>query len=191
MANLKLTQLTELVLSLTSRPDLVKQTEVAIKTATMQAHLSDEYYKDKVIVDISPAATQEGAYSVDISSVPFVRFRKVLQLLDVPHMREFAIVEATDLFSEQFSNRVNVCYQAGMALNIIGSGVGNLRCVYISNPDLTTEGYSSWIAEEREDLIAYGATAIIQDLTGRREESVANKRLFLQAIRELQATYIT
>lgn len=179
------------VVQLTSRPDLDSQITLAIKTATAKAHTSEEYPQDKVIVEISPVLDPAtGTYSVDISSVPFVRHRKVLQLLDVVHHRELTKVDPTDLFADNFGKRTDIFYQAGYAITIVAYGISSLKCVYLKHPDTTEASYSSWIADERPDLIAFGAASIIQDLVGRKEERDSNKRLFLEGIAELKANYV-
>ena len=192
MGNATFETIKELTISLTSRPDLIRQTELAIKTVTAQAHNSDEFPQDKVIVELSPVLNQaSGAYELDISAIPFIRHRKILQLLDTVNNRELTHVEATDLFAEQFSKRTDVYYQAGLQVNIIAHGIETLRCVYLQKPDLLPDTYSSWIANERDDIIAYGAASVIQDLTGRKEERDSNRRLFLQGLQELKTNYIT
>ena len=135
------------VYNLTNRPDLVAETETAVKAATLKAHASDFYPKDLfesgVIFDTA-AYFQSLGYK---QLLPRWRSLEYLRKYDAVGMvaGDFLKVITPEQTLDSYSiNKENVVYLAGDMLEIRS----NTQLQYILlgcylHPDVTVDGYTS------------------------------------------------
>lgn len=159
------------VYTLTNRPDLVAETSLAVRQATLAAHRSDYYKKDIVELLVSPGSA--AVHQLDISSL-------------FPNLRNFAYIRPYDsvgaspasflleplkpdgIFDEYLVEKVNVYYVAGNNLNVkLAAAFDSFLVGYYSNPVLSPDAaYESWIARSQPALIVIDATRRIFDSIG-------------------------
>lgn len=160
------------VVSITNRPDLVDQTKLAIRSATLKAHHSDFYPKDLFETGIewsNPALLQSLEYK---TVVPLWRSFKYLKKYEngVPG-KFFQMITPEESLDSYSVNRENVCYLAGSFIEIRSNTQDKymlLGC-YV-HPTVTELNYTSWIAEDHPFAIVYEAAANVFKQTGYDEQ---------------------
>jgi hypothetical protein len=183
---------------LTNRPDLDSEIKLAVKAATLKAHITDYYPKDlyETAITWSPVAYfQSLAYR---TLIPRWRSLKYLRKY-TPAVGTTAAVTST--FFEMISpeaamdiyaiNRDNVCYIAGEELNIRSSTEDDymlLGCYLF--PDITETTYSSWVAAEMPFVIEYEATSKIFKMIGYDEQAAMFNKEMVEQFTLLRNTYI-
>lgn len=170
-----LTELINNVYTITNRPDRVAETLQAVLSATLKAHQIDYFYKDIYETGI---AFDTSAYTQQINYralLPQWRALKYLRKYDnvnmVPNGPPLRIVEPMNIFDDYQAQKVDVCYVAGINVNINSCTMEQyylLGC-YL-NPNLTTSGYNSWIALDHPWAIIYEAAAQVFSAIGKDEE---------------------
>jgi hypothetical protein len=169
-----LTELINSVYSVTNRPDLVAQTDLMVKQATLKLHHSDYYYRDLFetgLVFGSPAFIQQA----DIKSlIPRWRANKYLRKSDVSGTpgNFFELVSTENVLDSYSVQREDIYYNAGDILQL-KSSTQIQYCFYgcYRNPDITTAGFSSFIAVDFPFAIITDAAASIFKRTGKDSES--------------------
>jgi hypothetical protein len=158
---------------ITNRPDLVNETKLAVKAATLKAHQSDFYPKDLFEVGISwdtPAFIQSIEYR---TLIPRWRAFKYLRKYAGNTPGEFIKLLTPDQTLDAYSfNKENICYLAGEMLEVRSSTQDDymiLAC-YI-NPILDENSYSSWIALDHPYAIVFEAARMIYKQIGWAEEA--------------------
>lgn len=162
------------VMTLTNRPDLVNETNLAVRAATIKAHQSDDYIKDFAEYSISFSAA--GYYqSLDYKSViPLWRKPRYIRKYDAaggspgPFLKYIEPEKVTDQFG---ADRTDVFYVAGSNIQIRSSD--SLQYILVGayiNPVVTVPGFNSWIADDHEFAIIYEAVAIIFKTIGYDEQ---------------------
>ena len=173
------TELLSDVYLLTNRPDLVEETKLAVKAATLKAHQSDFYYKDLFESGVE-FNTADYTQALEYRTV-FPRFRslKYIRKSDASGVvGDFLSVITPALALDRYgSSRDNVCYAAGEVIQIKSSTTLQyiLLGIYL-NPDVTESGYNSWVALDHPYYIVYEASASIFKLTGDDEKATMYKR---------------
>lgn len=191
-----LASLTADVITLTNRPDLAGVTALAIKGATLKAHGSDYYYKDllETGLQFDLSLTQQ---SLEYKTLlPRWRALKYLRKFDysVPPGcpgKFLDILTPENILDSYGINREDVCYVAGLELQIRSREACQyflLGC-YV-HPDVTTDGYSSWIAEESPLTIIYEAAATVFKTIGFDEQVTAYRNLVAEQYAELKLSNI-
>lgn len=191
-----LTDLAADVYTLTNRPDLVSETRVALKAATLKAHRSDYYYKDllETGLQFDLSLTQQSLEYKTL--IPRWRAMKYIRIYDytVPPGtpgRFLTLLTPDNILDSYSVNREDVCYVAGLELQIRTCAAQQyflLGCYLY--PDITDSGYASWIADESRFCIVYEAAAAIFKMTGQNEENNAYARLVADEYAELKMTNI-
>jgi hypothetical protein len=193
---MNLAELTAEVYTITGRSDRTAETLTAIKAATLKAHQSDFYYKDLfetgVAFDTSDY-TQQLDYRTliplwravkylrkyDISTTPYTP-GKILDLIVPENVMDRYQVQKTDIY-----------YVAGSYLNINSSTkeqVYLLGC-YL-NPDITVDGYNSWIAQDHPYAIVFDAAATVFKAIGKDEEAASYRTLNAEQLAMLRGSNI-
>lgn len=170
------TDLTTKVYALTKRDDLVNETINAIQAATLKAHRSDIFFKDLFETGIAfdeARILQSLQYK---QLIPLFRSIKYIRKCDgstiPPTPLEFLEMIAPENALDSYNcTRPNVYYIAGTVIQIrsIAAEDNFLFGCYV-NPNITQEGYSSWIADEYPYAIVYEAVAIIFKTVGYDEQ---------------------
>lgn len=194
--NALLTSLVTDVYTLTNRPDLVGETLLAVKTATLKAHQSDYFYKDLfetgVMFDLS-LAQQTLDYKTLIPKWRALKYVVPYDYTVPPGVPGIALEIITpDLITDNYSIlRENVCYVAGAELQIrtrAATQYFTLGCYLY--PDTGTETYTSWIASEQSAAIVYEAAATVFKTIGYDEQNAAYRDLVAAQYAELKITNI-
>lgn len=163
---------------ITNRPDLVNETKLAVKAATLKAHQSDFYPKDLYEVGITwptPDYIQSIEYRL---LVPKWRAFKYLRKYTSQALGDFIKLLTPEMTLDRYSlNKENICYLAGEMLEIRSSTQDDymiLSC-YV-NPNLDENSYSSWIALDHPYSIVYEAARSIFKQIGWDEQAASIKQ---------------
>lgn len=191
-----LTDLATDVYTITNRSDLVSETVMALKSATLKAHRSDYYYKDLfetgLQFDLS-LSQQTLEYKTLVPRWRALKYVRIFNYTTPPGTPgKFLTLLTPDNILDSYSvNREDVCYVAGLELQIRTCAAQQyflLGCYLY--PDITSDGYSSWIADESRFCIVYEAAAAIFKMIGQTEEFAAYNRLVQDEYAELKITNI-
>jgi hypothetical protein len=154
------------VYTITNRPDLVKETQLAVKSATLQLHRSDYFYKDIFETALQfqlPAFIQAIDYRV-----LFPRYRALKYLrkyfagsISMPG-QEFTIITPDQIFDSYGAQKIDVAYTAGAVIQLKSStAIEYLLIGIYQNPDVDVDRYYSWIDQEAHYAIVYKAASIV------------------------------
>lgn len=170
------------VYTITNRSDLVAETSLALRQATLAAHRSDVYPGDMTEVLITPTAAS--VFSLDIPTL-FPNWRQFAYIrpydpdTDSPadYLLEFILPDG--IFDEYLVAKVNVAYVAGTNLNIkLAADYGGFLVGYYQNPVLSPDAsYSSWIATQHPACIIIDAAARVMHLIGYEDAASRLKKL--------------
>lgn len=162
------------VYTITNRPDLVAETKLAVRQATLAAHRSELYPRDRK--EVALPLTSSMLFQLDIPSY-FPNWRKfdwirpytVLTGSPSPILitdNEFLTPGA--VLDEYLVEKVNVAYVAGTNLNVkLQTAYDGLLVGYYQNPVLSPEAsYESWIAREHPAVIVLDAAMRVLDAIG-------------------------
>jgi hypothetical protein len=166
------------VIILTNRPDLVNETTLAVKAATLKIHQADYFYKDIYETGVSFASSE---YSQQLEyRTLFPRFRalKYLRKSDSTGSAGsfFKVLTPAEILDEYGLAKEDICYAAGELIQIKSSTAFQymiLGC-YL-NPDLST--YGSWIALDHPYAIVYEAAITIFKAIGYDEQAAVFQRM--------------
>jgi hypothetical protein len=183
--NQSLTSLVDDVFTLTNRHDLVGETTLAVRNATLKAHNQDFFYKDLVETGIVFDYEQVQQSLEYKTLVPrwraFKYLRKYLQGTNGQQgfPGDFLEFISPDGVLDSYSiNKENVCYLAGVELKIrsLGAQQHFLLGCYVF-PNVTVADYKSWIAEEQPAAVIYEAAATVFKAIGYDEQNSAYRAL--------------
>lgn len=169
------------VYTLTNRADLVNETALAVKSATLKSHRMDYFAKDLYETGIS-FTTSEYIQTLAFSAIiPLFRTMKYLRKYDAVELAAGAFLKG--ITPEQVVDgygieRTDVFYQAGAAIQIKSSTQEQyfLLGVYL-NANVDPSAYDSWIATEYPYLIAFEAANIVLKGIGQAELGNAQSQL--------------
>ena len=182
------------VYSLTNRPDLVNETALAIRAATLKAHHSDFYPKDLFETGIQ-FGISDYQQSLDyVSLIPLWRSIKYIRKVDIT-TSPYTPGKFLDLISPEQSldsyaqNKEDVYYLAGREIKIrsIDQQANYVVGCYV-HPDVTVTGYNSWVANEHEFAIVYEATAIIFKTIGYDEQVSTYRQMVTEEYNMLRSS---
>jgi len=172
------------VVTITARPDLVAETELAIRSATIKAHSIDYFSKD-IHETLIEAESPDYIHGIDyISIIPNFRSIKYLRKYDKANaaVGEFISVITPDEVLDSYGrDKTDVCYIAGRVLEIRSSTKIDamiLGCYVL--PVITKANYSSWVAELCPYAIIIEAARVIFGLTGDLEQRNAYRELIAE-----------
>lgn len=171
-------ELTSDVYAITNRPDLVSETRLAIKAATLKAHHSDYYPKDLYETGIS---WDNVGYIQTLDYrrlVPRWRAFKYLRKYTNGNPGEFFKLLTPEMTLDSYSvNKENVCYLAGDSLEIRSSSHDSymLLACYI-HPQLDPADFKSWIALDHPYAIVYEAARSVFKQIGWDEQAAQIKQ---------------
>lgn len=186
-----LTQLFDEVVTITNRSDLISETNYAIKAAITKAHNADEWLPDMTAVRVTPTYNEDlDLYQIFTQEEPFVRFKKALTITKRPVPILLDSVSPDNLFDAYGSLASNIWYLAGSVINVRTSGIEEAEVTYLTRPDLSELGFSSWIADNYSHVITSGASSIVFDMLGKGDEKQRFATLYMDGIKELQMNYI-
>jgi hypothetical protein len=155
------------VVSKTNRPELVSETNLAIRNALQFVHLVDFWMRDAQ-EQLFPFAIPNYVFQMDVTTY-FPRFRKIRfikkydaatgTIIDNPE-NEMKAVDPAYLFDRYGCQKTNVFYLAGDSLNIRSSSQdGGYVISWYTYPQITPETMHSWIADMYSAIIVEKAAA--------------------------------
>lgn len=174
-------ELVDDVITLTNRPDLVARTDSAVRAATLKAHHLDFFSKDLFETGVN-FEELNFKHSFDYTGLvsnfrAFKYLRKASDACDDTGIF-FDIITPDELLDSYGSNRTDIAYVAGRALEIRSSNefqFALLSC-YV-HPVITKSGYCSWIALQYPYAIIYEAVRTLFKGIGYDEQAVEYSRL--------------
>lgn len=181
------------VTTITNRPDLSAETKLAVKQATLKMHQLDFFPKDLFETGLSwnPAGFLQ---SLDYKTIA-PRFRALSYLRkysDGVPGTFFTLLSPTESLDRYCINKENVCYLAGDMLEI-RSGTEDRYMLFgcYLNPDVTDDGFSSWIANEHPYAIILDAASKVFKMIGFDEQAAYYKQEVVEQIQMLRQSQIT
>lgn len=184
------------VYALTNRDDMVTETNLAVRSATLKAHHSDDYIFDLNEYSIA-FSTEEYYQTLDFKAlIPLWRKPRYIRKYDnsgtgAPGVF-FEYIVPEKVVDEFKADRTDIFYVAGANIQIRSSTSFQyaLLGVYL-NPDVTELGFSSWVANDYPNAIIFEAASIIFKAIGYDEQYVAYRDLAADARMELTKHAIT
>lgn len=177
------------VITVTKRPDLVDQTTLAVKAATLKAHHSDFYPKDLFESGVQ-FTTSDYLQSLEYKAlIPRYRALKYIRKTDIDEaLGPFLTVITPEQSLDSYGvNKEDVVYLAGSVLNIKSST--NLQYIILGcylHPDVTALTWNSWIAEDHPFAIIYEAISIVFKGIGYDEQASMYQKLVADQYAELK-----
>ena len=182
------------VYTITGRSDRVGETASAIKSATLKAHNSDYFYKDLYETGISFLASdyvQQLDYRAILPRFRSMRYLRKYDNVNAAPGRFLDLIVPENVLDRYTVQKTDVYYVAGAYVNINSSDQQQyylLGC-YL-NPDVTTSGFSSWIAIDHPYAIVLDAAATVFKAIGKDEEAAAYRGLVAEQLALLRASNI-
>lgn len=183
------------VYAITNRPDLVAETKLAVKAATLKAHQSDFYFKDLFETGIQ-FSTADYTQQLDVKSIiPRFRTLKYIRRYDNTGTGKAAeyypILTPNELLDSYGVDKQSVAYVAGTTLNIKSFNLLQyaLLGVYL-NPDITDLNYTSWVATDHPYCIEFEAARLVFKQIGFDEQAAAFEKLAMEQFAELKLNNI-
>lgn len=178
-------ELRELTIELTKRPELVALTESAVRTATLRAHHTDFFRRDLTQTTLNYTALPD-VYFYDFPNLTTTlpRLRTMKNVYGVTaeghQIEQLEYRESDDLYNSDGNYRRYVYTLIGDTLRVYPDlPTGILHVYYFVNPDVSSAGFTSWIANVYPDDLAGWAAAIVMARTG-----------FLEIAKNYQDTYV-
>lgn len=180
------------VYDITKRPDLVAETKLAIRMATLKLHHSDFYPQDLDEVGFSwntPAFVQSFEFK---TILPYFRALKYLRKVSSGVAGDFFKIITPDQVLDSYRrDKVNVCYVAGRMIEIKSSTQDTDMLIgYYKDPNVTETGYSSWIADNADHVIIMETAATIFKMIGFDEQASQFNKLTDLGVAELRTNYL-
>lgn len=165
------------VYTITNRPDLIVESKLAIRQATLAAHRFEKWKKDKKEVYLP--LTSSSLFQLDIPTylpgyrqIEWIRPYDSVSQSPANYVLGGSEELAPDAIFDEYGNeKVNVWYVAGDSLNIrLGAAYDSFLIGYYANPTLMPEdSYESWIAREAPAVIVIDAARRILESIGYQE----------------------
>jgi hypothetical protein len=172
----------------TKRPDLVGQTRSALRTATMFAHRTDNYWRDLVENVLVPISAAEG---VILTQDYMPRMRSIASCYPKDgdrRGRELERRDIDDLLDDYNSPRRHWFYGHSAGIRYNTELLLPTLCVsYYRDPNVNPASYDSWIADIYPDVIIKWAGALVMRSTGHKEEADAELQVAQSMLQELVA----
>lgn len=183
------------VYTLTGRADLVAETTLAVKNATLKAHMTDFYSKDIYEVRIT-TDTADYIHGIDyMSIISNFRSLKYLRKYDLANAEVGAfltVLEPEEVLDSYGYDKTDVCYVAGRVIEIKSSTqVDNFIMGCYVLPIITTAGYASWIADLYPYVIITEAARQIFKSIGYDEQFAAYESLVAEQVSLLRISALS
>jgi hypothetical protein len=192
------------IYTLTNRPDLVAETALAIRKATLKMHSLDYFTQDRVsnIITITPAmqaSILDNRYAIDLSpaggnttryrAISFIReYNNPLTGQEI----QFLKLEPDSIFNEYNLERQNYYYIAGSSAQLRSNKVlTQVTLAYYQYPDVNSTTYTSWIAAQFPYAIIEEAARAIFKMIGKDEEAQTYQEATAENIAMLQEIGVT
>lgn len=179
------TELLNDVITLTNRPDLLAESKLAVKAATLKLHQSDFFFRDLTEEGIkfsAPGYNQQLEYRT-----LFPRFRSIKYLRKTDQAGAsgdfFKLLTPAEVLDVYGIELTDICYAAGELIQIKSSTsleYALLGC-YLT-PDITEAGFNSWIALDHPYAIVYEAAVTLFKAIGYDEQAAVYTKLAMEQL---------
>lgn len=188
------------VLELTKRPDLMEESQIALRTATLSIHGRASFPRDLVtsLVKLPNPAYQ---VALDIQALfPRLRGLNAVRVVDVnfapidTDVGKIEVVEPNDIYDPEYGSvKNNIAYVAGTSINIRTAIEAYGYIVsYYQLPLVRREEYNSWIAQMSPDAIIYQAASIVFSTNGNEEKAASYQKMVREMLfPELVTNFLT
>jgi hypothetical protein len=179
-------ELLDEIYTLTNRPDLVSETNLALRQAVRSAHKSGKYWRDLVEVDVVISVDQ--IQTIDLTLfAPRFRGLAYLRPTEYPDLR-LDETEITGLLDGDNYAKVNVYWGFGSQLKIRAANpTASYTLAYYQYPVVTPVlAFNSWIAEDHDDLLILWAAMTVLGMIGESEIRGRLEQLATVALANLQ-----
>lgn len=160
-------QLYEEVIAKTNRPELMRETQIAIRQATLKLHSLENFASDVATAEIRfPTPSPNLTLPIDTN---LLRCRKVMQVSQ--NGVELEHIQANDIFTTNTAKNIFAWWALGNSLVLRTNGASAVFTVsWLVSPQVDpVSAYSSWIADKHPYAIVDEAARIIAEMTGRAE----------------------
>lgn len=179
MPNATFTALLDDVYTLTNRSDLVAETTVAVRVATLKLHQSDFYPRDLVESRVQFSAADYFQALAYKSLFPGWRALSYARKYESGAPTEvLEIISPTNILDSYSVEKENVCYVAGAVLQIRSlTQINEVLVGFYQNPVTLPDTYASWIADVYPFAIVLEAAATVFKMIGKDEEASTYRQL--------------
>lgn len=186
------------VYSITNRPDLVNESTLAVKAATLKAHQSDYFYRDLIAGSYSLFVDPTAFVQSVATSVLNARYRAFNYLQNFDPLvaaqpatgKVFKIISPNELMDDYKILRQDVAWVAGLQLNLRCSvALPTLYYGMYIQPDLTYAA-QSWISDAHPYCIIFEAARTLFKTIGLDAESAAYEKLVAEQYTELKLSNV-
>ena len=181
------TELCDDVFTITNRPDLIAETKLAVKAATLKAHQIDYFAKDIRESGIK-FPTSDYYQQLQLRTLfPTFRAIKYLRRWDNSgsgRAAEFLeITTPLETVDDYGVDKVNIAYLSGDNLSIKAYAPIEYAIVGVYlNPTIVESDYSSWIALDHPFVIVYEAARLVYKQIGFDEQASAFEKLVAEQV---------
>lgn len=174
------------VYTITKRPDLVNQTQLAVAKATMKMHMTGltdnrtnqptpAFYTQDLVTEIIALPTQsDNHYQIDLTDYPLLRAVYSLKEYNNPlngNEVSYTPKEKDAIFDGYNMEMYDYYYRAGAVINFRPLRVPtNVELTYYGFPNVDGANYNSWIANRFPHAIHEEAASSIFRQTGKDSE---------------------
>lgn len=171
------------VYSLTARPDLGAETALAIRKATMKAHLKDFWADDltQTLVTLpvlSPVGDVSFRYTIDLTDIGlFPLLRKVAYVKEynsplTGQEIQFKQLDPDNLLDNYLLEEINYWTQISRQATLrCNKTLAQVAVGFYRYPNVDITVYDSWIAAQFPDIIVEEATAKVLATIGKDSEA--------------------
>ena len=179
MSNATFTALVNDVYTITGRTDLVAETALAVRAATLKLHQSDFYPKDLVESRVQFSAAsffQALEYKTLFPSLRALSYARKYESGAAGKFLE--IVSPTNILDSYGIAKENICYLAGSVIQIRSSTkFSELLLAFYQNPITLPTTYTSWVADLHPFAVITEAAATVFKMIGKDEETAMYRQL--------------
>ncbi len=165
---------------LTGRPDLVAQTDFAIKSILLEVHKRDTFPNDRkeILIDLVTTGRKvAGPLPANYRHVEYVRSWPTSS---IDPTEILTLIQPSQVMTSLGGNFTDVFYIAGTHLNaLLSKESDRLLLGYYALPDLSEAGAAvDWVALRYPEMIIHGAAAKVLGRIGFREEANVQRAEF-------------
>ncbi len=184
------------VMTLTNHPELVAETTLAVKSATIKMHNTDFYFKDLFETALQYDSQDYTQTIVYRTLFPKYRSLKYLRKYDAPSNtpgKFFDLVTPEEILDSYKFQKSDICYVAGSVIQVKSStkDLYALMGIYLNPTVDSPDTYNSWIALEQPYAIIYEAAATVYGLLENDKAKVAFTNMAADEIAILKMNNIT
>jgi hypothetical protein len=181
------------VYEITNRPDLIAETKLAVKQATLKLHQLDFFWKDLYETGIqfdTASFTQQIEYRTVISKFRAMKYLRKAES-DGTAGVFLTPVDPAQVLDRYATTKDDVYYTAGAVIQIRSST--ELQYMILGcyvHPDVTEAGYNSWIALDHPYAIVLEAAATVFKMIGYVDQEVSMRKLSEEQIQMIKISNI-